>query len=117
MMKKNRGGFLKSLCLDGYNVIIGRFGKKVDLEGMHLMGPVHFKRGTIQNPLNVFNVVHMMVDIHVAVTDLVALLRIRLERSRKLFRLLGRRKTIEQMPEMSEHRLDPLRFPALDIQN
>jgi hypothetical protein len=101
-MKKNRGRFLKRLCLDGYDVIIGRFGKKVDLEGMNLMGPVHFKRGTIQNPFNVFNVVHVMVDIDVAVTDLVALFRFRLDRGRKLFRLLGRRKMIEQMPEMSE---------------
>jgi len=116
-MKKNRGGFLKSLCLDGDGIPIGRFGKKVDFEGMNLMGSVHLKRSTIQDPFNVFDIVHVMVDIDISVTDLIRLLRFRPDRGSKLFRLFGRRKMIEQMPEMFEYRLNLLRLPALHVEN
>jgi hypothetical protein len=116
-MKKGGGRFLKSLCLDRYDILIRRFGKKVDLEGMDLMGLVHLKWNTVQNPFNIFDVVHVMVDIDIAVANLIRLLRFRLNRCRKLFRLLGRRKRIEQMPKMSEERLNLLRPPALQIKD
>jgi hypothetical protein len=116
-MKKNRGRFLKRLCLDAYGILIGRLGKKVDLESMNLVGLVHLKRSAIQNPFNVLDVVHVMVDIDISVTDLIRLLQFRVERMSKLFRLLDRRKMIEQMPEMVEYGLNLLRFPALHIED
>jgi hypothetical protein len=93
-MKKGGGRFLKSLCLNRYGIFIRRFGKKVYLEGMNSMSPVHLNRITVQNPFDVFDVAHMMVDIDVAVTNLIRLLQPRLNSGRKLFRLL-RRKMIE----------------------
>jgi len=81
------------------------------------MSPVHLKRNTIQNPFKVFGIVHVMVDIDIAVTDLIRLLRFRLDRGSKFFRLFGRRKMIEQMPEMFEYRLNLLRLPALHVED
>jgi hypothetical protein len=101
-MKKNGGRFLKSLCLDRYGILIGRFGKEIDLEGMNLMSLVDLKWSTVQNPFNVFDIVHMMVDIDIAVTDFIRLRRFRLDRGSKFFRFLDRKKRIEQMPEMFE---------------
>jgi hypothetical protein len=101
-MKKNGGRFLKGFGLDRYSILERRFGKKVDLEGMNLMGLVHLKGNTVQNPFNIFDIVHVMVHIDIAVADLIRLLRFKPDRCRKLFRFLGRRKRIEQMPKMSE---------------
>lgn len=79
-MKKNRGGFLNRLGLDGQGVPIGRFGKKVDFESVNLMGPVHLERSTIQNPFDVLDIVYVMVDIDIGVTHLIKLLRFRPEK-------------------------------------
>jgi hypothetical protein len=100
VVKKDGRRFLKRLCLNRYGILIRRFAKKVDLEGMSLMGPVHLKRDTVHNPFNVFSIVHVMMDIDIAVTDFIRLLCCWLVRRRKLFRLLGRREMIEQMPKM-----------------
>ena len=101
-MKKGGGRFLKTLRLNRYGILIRRLGKKVDVEGMNLVGLVYLKWVTVQNPFNVFDVIHMMMDINIAVTNLIRLFPSWLDRGRKLFRLFGGKKRIEQMSKRSK---------------
>jgi hypothetical protein len=117
MMKKGGRRFLESLCMDRYSIPTGGFGKKVDLKGMDLMGLVHLKGITIQYPLDVFCVVHMMMHIDIAVTNRVGPFHLRTGRSRKLFRFLARREMIEEMLNMFEHRLNSLRPTVLQVEH
>jgi hypothetical protein len=117
MMKKTRRRFLESLCMDRYGVPIGGLGKKVDFKSMDSMGLVHLKGITIQYPLDVFCVVHVMMHIDIAVTNRIGLYHFRTNRSRKLFRFLARRKIIEEMLNMFEHRLNPLRPAVLQVED
>ncbi len=70
-VEKSRRRFLEDLRLDRQDILAGRFGKKVDLERMDLIGPVHLRGNTVQNPFNVIDVVDVIVNIDIAVTDLV----------------------------------------------
>jgi hypothetical protein len=111
-MKKDGRRSLEGLCMDRYNIPAGGFGHKVYFEGVDLMGLVHLKRITIQYPFDVLNIAYMMVHIDIAVTDRIRPFHLRILRSRKLLGFLGNRKIIEEMLNMLEHRLNPLRPSA-----
>ena len=103
--------------MDRYGIPTGGLGKKVDFKSMDSMGLVHLKGITIQYPLDVFCVVHMMMHIDIAVTNRVGPFHLRTGRSRKLFRFLARREMIEEMLNMFEHRLNPLRPAVLQVED
>ncbi len=117
MMKKGGRRFLESLCMDRYGIPTGGLGKKVDFKGMDSMALVHLKGITVQYPFNVFGVIHVMMHIDIAVTNRIGLYHFRTGRGRKLFGFLARRKIIEEMLNMFEHRLNPLRPAVLQVED
>lgn len=92
---------------------MGGFPEKVDFKRMDLMGLVHLNGITVQYPFKVFRVVHMMMHVNIAVPNRIRLFRLRMSGTGDLRGLLSRWKTIEEMFDMLEHRLDLLRFAAL----
>jgi hypothetical protein len=116
-VEKGRWRISEGLCMDRYFVSMGGFGKEIDFKGMNLMGLVHLKRITIQYPLDIFCVVHMMMHIDITVTNGIRFSHFRTDRSRKFFRFLSGGKTIKQVQKMFEYRLNPLRSAALEIED
>ncbi len=84
---------------------------------MDMVGLVHLEGKTIQYPLNVFYVVHVMMHIDIAVTNRKRLFHFGLNRTGKLFRFLGGWKIFEKMAKVLEYWPNPLRFSALQVED
>jgi len=103
--------------MDRYFVSIGGFGKEVYLEGMNIVILMHLQGITIQYPLHIFRIVHMMVHIDIAVMNQKRLFHFGLNRAGKFFRFLGLWKRIEEMPNVLKCGFNPLRPPALQVED
>ena len=96
-MEKGGWSISEGLCMDRYFVFMGGFGKEVYLKGMDLILPMHLNGVTIQDPLDILCIVHVMMPIDIAIADCVGFFHFRLHRGRKLFRFLSGWKIIEQV--------------------
>jgi hypothetical protein len=95
-VEKGRWRISEGLCMDRYFVSMGGFGKKVYLKRMDVILPMYLKGITIQYPLDIFCVVHVMMHIDITVTDLEKILLPGMNGIRNLFRFLCLSRTIEQ---------------------
>jgi hypothetical protein len=116
-VEKGRWRISEGLCMDRYFVSMGGFGKEVYLKGMDVTLPMHLKGITIQYPLDIFCVVHVMMHIDITVTNRKRLFHFRLNRTGKLFRFLGRWKMIEKMAKVLKYWFNPLRFSAFQVED
>jgi len=107
-MEESKRRIFNGLCVDRYFVSMGGFGKEIDLKGMNVMGLVHLVGITVQDPLDVFCIIHMVMHIDVAVTDPEKIPSLGRKRSRNLLGLFHVGFLIKQMENFSEERLNPL---------
>jgi hypothetical protein len=107
-VEKGRWRISEGLCMDRYFVSMGGFSKEVDLKGVNVMGLVHLVGITVQDPFDVFCIIHMVMHIDVAVTDQEKIPSLGRNRSRNLLGLFHVGFLIKQMENFSEERLNPL---------